>query len=154
VTRPGDRPVLAEQLDLSPHPEGGWYRRTWTSGHPATDLPGRGPRRSASSIYYLLAPGEQSRWHRVGSDEIWLWHHGGPLEIGLGGRADKPGDEHRLVLGDDFAAGHRPQVVVPGGTWQSARPLAGACLVSCVVSPEFHFDDFQMLSDDPDAVGE
>jgi len=25
------RPALAEQLDLAPHPEGGWYRETWRS---------------------------------------------------------------------------------------------------------------------------
>ena len=25
------RPPLAEQLDLLPHPEGGWFRQTWRS---------------------------------------------------------------------------------------------------------------------------
>ena len=137
-----DRPPLAEQLDLRPHPEGGWYRRTWTSEQPAAD---RG-RQTASAIYYLLGAGEESRWHRVGSDEVWLWHHGGPLDLYLGGTGEKPnGANPHVLLGNNFDLGHQPQIIVPGGTWQTARAGRAACLVTCVVSPEFHFDDFELL---------
>ncbi|GAA0406377.1 cupin [Acrocarpospora corrugata] len=139
------RPHLAELLDLQPHPEGGWYRRTWTSGQRADTA---APRQSASAVYYLLSEGEESAWHRVASDELWLYHHGAPLTLRLGGAADRP-DDHAPphLLGADLAAGQRPQILVPAGTWQTARPERGSTLVTCVVSPEFHFDDFQLLTD-------
>lgn len=141
------RPPLAEKLDLAPHPEGGWFRETWRS--PVAFTPGgyEGPRASATCIYFLLEPGERSQWHRVRSTEIWLWHDGGPLTISLGGTADEAAAEPReIMLGPDVAAGQSPQVVVPAGEWQSADP-AGAkhVLVSCVVSPGFDFDDFELL---------
>lgn len=147
------RPLLAEQLDLAPHPEGGWFRETWrcpVSFHP--DGYG-GPRSASTAIYYLLCPGEQSRWHVVRSDELWLWHAGGPLELRLGGRgqtpaADRatPSDEAGAVtLGSAIAAGQRPQVLVPGGVWQSAVPAGTSpVLVSCVVAPGFDFADFRL----------
>ncbi|MDX6241354.1 MAG: uncharacterized protein QOG10_6178, partial [Kribbellaceae bacterium] len=63
----GVRPELAEALELSAHPEGGWYRETWRS--PVSfEPPGYvGERASATAIYFLLGPGEESRWHRVRS---------------------------------------------------------------------------------------
>lgn len=137
---------LVELLGLEPHPEGGWYRQTWRSpvefqpdGYP-------GPRHAATAVYFLLHPGEHSRWHLVRSDEMWLWHSGGPLELRLGGKGPRPsapGDA--LLLGADLAAGQRPQALVPGGTWQSATPASqSAVLVSCVVAPGFDFEDFRL----------
>jgi len=139
------RPVLAEQLDLQPHPEGGWFRETWRSavsfrpdGYPAE-------RSAATAIYYLLEPGEQSRWHVVRSDELWFWHSGGPLTLTLGGRGPEPGAGHSVVLGGDLQAGQQPQALVPGGVWQCAAPAAAApVLVSCVVAPGFDFADFRV----------
>ncbi|MDX6742349.1 cupin domain-containing protein [Actinocorallia sp. A-T 12471] len=136
------RPRLAELLDLAPHPEGGWYRRTWTSSVPAG---GDRERQTASAVYYLLHPGEESAWHRVASDELWLWHHGHPLELRLGGEGERPGEPVGQLLGTDIEAGQLPQLLVPAGTWQTARPTTGPVLVTCVVSPEFHFADFTLL---------
>jgi uncharacterized protein len=146
VTTP--RPALAEQLDLAPHPEGGWFRETWRSAHAFEPAGYGGPRRAATAIYFLLHPGEESRWHVVRSDELWLWHAGGPLALRMGSLrgGDAPPREHETtILGNDIAAGHRPQVLVPGGVWQAAEP-AGAepVLVSCVVAPGFDFADFRM----------
>ncbi|RZS43140.1 hypothetical protein EV193_102116 [Herbihabitans rhizosphaerae] len=142
-------PETARILDLAPHPEGGWYRQTWrsdTTVHPA-GYPGE--RAAATAIYFLLCPGERSRWHVVRSAELWLWHAGGPLVLQLGGDGDQPSAEpDTVVLGSDLAAGQRPQAVVPPGTWQSARPLNDSeVLVSCVVSPGFDFADFRLLDD-------
>jgi uncharacterized protein len=141
-----DRPELARALDLSPHPEGGWFRETWRSPvsfrPPAYD----GERASATAIYFLLGPGEESAWHRVRSAEIWLWHAGGPLVLRLGGAGADPGLEDEFVLGLDVESGQRPQVVVPANAWQSARPAENReVLVSCVVSPGFDFADFELL---------
>lgn len=141
------KPALADQLGLEPHPEGGWFRRTWRSGVELTPPGFPGPRPAATAIYYLLAPGEQSRWHQVRSDELWLHHQGGPLLLQLGGSGDEPGDLlDEIVLGGDLAAGHRPQGLVPAGRWQAAQPLADdAVLVSCVVAPGFDFADWRQL---------
>ncbi|MFC5262901.1 cupin domain-containing protein [Kribbella qitaiheensis] len=140
-----ERPKLAEALVLAPHPEGGWFRETWRS--PVSFQPDGydGPRASATAIYFLLAPGEESRWHRVRSAEIWLWHSGGPLTLDLGGTGDDPGEAEPITLGPDVEAGQHPQAVVPAGAWQAARPAGDQpVLVSCIVSPGFDFADFTL----------
>ncbi|MEV5966348.1 cupin domain-containing protein [Kribbella sp. NPDC051952] len=131
------KPELAELLDLEPHPEGGWYRETWKSEVEFEPEGYDGVRASATAIYFLLAPGEESRSHRVRSAEIWLWHSGGPLRLEYDGEV--------VTLGPDVGAGQQPQVVIPAGAWQAARPAGDqAVLVSCVVSPGFDFADFTM----------
>jgi predicted cupin superfamily sugar epimerase len=140
------RPPLAEQLDLTPHPEGGWYRETWQSPVSLRPEGYGGQRSAATAIYFLLPPGERSRWHVVRSDELWLWHGGGPLILQLGGAAGEPAAERAVVLGADLSAGQQPQAVVPGGVWQRAAPAGEApALVSCVVVPGFDFADFRVL---------
>jgi uncharacterized protein len=138
------RPPTAETLDLLPHPEGGWYRQTWAAGpsYQPDGYPGR--RAAATAIYFLLTPGTESAWHTVRSDEVWLWHAGGPLTLRLGGAGPAPVlDPATITLGPDLAAGQTPQHVIPGGHWQSARPAGDQeVLVSCVVAPGFDFADF------------
>ena len=135
------RPETAERLDLAPHPEGGWFRRTWTSPLPV-ETP-NGSRPAATCIHYLLQPEENSAWHVVTSDELWLWHGPGRLELSLGGDGQEPGAATAVVLGPDDAA----QVLVPAGVWQAARPLdAEEVLVSCFVSPGFDFADWRLAA--------
>jgi uncharacterized protein len=139
------RPPLAEQLDLEPHPEGGWFRETWRS--PLSFVPDGypGPRSAATAIYFLLHPGEESRWHVVRSAELWFWHNGGPLTLRLGGAGAEPAGGTAIFLGRDVLADHVPQALVPGGVWQCAAPAADEpALVSCVVSPGFDFADFRL----------
>ena len=139
-------PPLARRLGLRPHPEGGWYRETWRSPVTFTPAGYPGPRAAATAILFLLCPGEMSRWHAVRSDELWLWHRGGPLALQLGGRGERPGEPTTVTLGADVAAGQTPQALVPGGTWQAAWPAGDEeVLVSCVVAPGFDFADFRLL---------
>ena len=148
-------PDWARGLGLQPHPEGGFYAETWSSGVtvPAELLPGDydDERVLGTAILYLLLPGLESAWHVVTSDEIWFFHNGGPLELTLGGEdTDTPRAYDTVVLGSDLLSGHQPQAVVPGGVWQKARPLGDeAALVGCVVVPGFDFRDFRM-ADSPD----
>ncbi len=134
----------AETLALLPHPEGGWYRSTWRAGV-ETQPPGYpGPRATASGIIYLLGPGEHSRWHRVRSDEVWVYNRGDPLRLALGGTGARPVAETAWTLGPHSEHGQRLQVVVPAGTWQTARSLTSQeSVVSCFVSPGFEFADFE-----------
>jgi predicted cupin superfamily sugar epimerase len=136
---------LVEQLDLAQHPEGGWFREVWRSAVSFSPEGYDGPRNAATAIYFLLHPGEESRWHLVRSDELWFWHSGGPLELRLGGTGDEPTAGEAVLLGGDVAAGQHPQARVPGGVWQAAVPVGGEpVLVSCVVAPGFDFADFRM----------
>ena len=117
-------------LELSPHPEGGWFRETWRASSLA------GERAGGTAIYYLLAEGEQSQWHRVDATEIWHFYAGDPLELAVAGA--------RHLLGAELAAGQRPQVVVPASAWQSAVPLGRWTLVGCTVSPAFVTEGFEL----------
>jgi hypothetical protein len=143
------RPRTAELLGLRPHPEGGWYRETWRAGPESVPAGYPGPRAAATVIYFLLRPGEESRWHRVRSDEVWLWHSGGPLVLRDGGPGPAPAsvDATLSTLGPGIAEGQVPQHVIPGGHWQTARPAGDEeVLVSCVVAPGFDFADFTLVS--------
>jgi predicted cupin superfamily sugar epimerase len=137
------RPPLAESLDLDAHPEGGWYRRTWTA-HKRVQLPDGRDRAAASAILFHLPAGDASSWHRVSSDELWIAQMG-RVTLELGGAGPEPDDDTTVsVLGVDINTGEAPQVLVPAGTWQRTRPGHADALVTCVVSPEFHFDDFEL----------
>lgn len=115
-------------LGLAPHPEGGWFRETWRTA-------------AGTAIYYLLAAGQRSHWHRIDADEMWHFYAGDALELAIS--ADGLGED-RFVLGPDLGAGHRPQHVVAAGAWQAARPLGAWTLVGCTVSPPFDFARFEL----------
>jgi predicted cupin superfamily sugar epimerase len=137
-----DLPDWAASLELQRHPEGGWYAETYR--HPASTATAAGPRSLGTAIYFLLLPGEESAWHRVASDELWFHHRGGSLRLWLGGDGDEPGQATELVLGAEVEVGQRPQLLVPAGRWQAARPVEEPVLVSCVVVPGFDFADFRL----------
>jgi uncharacterized protein len=137
-----DLPTWAAGLGLQPHPEGGWYAETYrSSAHTETAT---GLRALGTAIHFLLLPGESSAWHRVTSDELWFHHRGGPLRLWTGGDGSQAAAPREHVLGPDVEAGQRPQLLVPGGQWQAARPVDEAVLVSCVVVPGFDFADFTL----------
>ncbi len=140
------RPSLADVLGLQPHPEGGWYTQTWQAVERVRTGDGR-DRATATLILFLLPARECSAWHRVASEEIWLAHRG-VVAIELGGDGPGPLPGVVEVLGVDLAAGERPQFVVPAGVWQRTLPSDRDALVSCVVSPGFDFEDFELVSGD------
>jgi predicted cupin superfamily sugar epimerase len=131
--RPGESLIAA--LDLAPHPEGGWYRRTWVA--PAEE----GERPAGSAIYYLLLEGEMSATHRIDATELWHFYAGDPLELT---REWQNGRREVIVVGPDVSAGHVPQVVVEAGVWQSARPLGRYALLGATVVPGFTFEGFEL----------
>jgi predicted cupin superfamily sugar epimerase len=140
------RPSLAARLELLPHPEGGWYRRTWQSEETVEMHGSDGARRvrpAATLILFLLPAGEVSAWHRVSSPETWIWNGPGPVSLQLGGSGFEPEPAETLVLGD-ASEGMLPQALVPADVWQRTLPGATDALVSCMVSPGFDFADFSM----------
>lgn len=136
---------VAALLGLEPHPEGGAFRETFR------DPAGPAGRGHSTAIYYLLRAGEESRWHRVDAAEVWHHYAGAPLELRIAG---EDGRAAPVTLGDDLAAGHRPQAVVPAGAWQAARSLGEWTLVGCTVAPGFDFAGFELATDDRPIGGE
>lgn len=133
-------------LGLSPHPEGGWYRRTWQS---ALAADATGDRPLASCIYFLLPAGDASAWHVVEADELWLWHGPGAVTLELGGDGEQPDEAGaRSVTLRVDKHGACGELVVPAGVWQRTIPSNEDALVSCVVSPGFTFDGFKLASQD------
>ena len=121
---------------MQPHPEGGWYVETWRA-------PADGEKRPvASAILFLLPAGERSHWHRVDAAEVWQWSAGAALELRMA--SSEAGPIQRHLLGGRVLDVEQPQVVVPAGAWQAARPLGAWTLVGCIVAPAFTFDGFEL----------
>ncbi len=136
-----DADAYIRELGLKPHPEGGRYARTFAA-------PANGERDGAlqyTSIYFLLAAGEISHFHRLKSDEVWYFHAGGPLDVHL---LLPDGSLRTERLGLSVAEGERPQVLVPAGTIFGSEPAPGTAfsLVGCMVSPGFDFADFELFT--------
>jgi predicted cupin superfamily sugar epimerase len=124
-------------LDLKPHPEGGHYRQTFRDRRTV-----HGSRAASTAIYFLLARGERSHWHKVDAAEGWHYHAGAPLELAIA--LDAQGPVERLTLGPDLLAGERPQAIVPAHAWQAAHSLGEWTLVSATVAPGFEFEHFEL----------
>jgi len=131
-------------LQLTPHPEGGHYRETFRDAHAVQG------RSASTAIYFLLARGERTHWHRIDAVEVWHYYAGAPLAlaiaaVGLAGPAGPasfagPAGATTVVrLGSDLAGGEQPQAMVPAGVWQAAESLGAWSLVGCTVAPGFAF---------------
>jgi hypothetical protein len=129
---------VIRMLGLEPHPEGGHFRETFR------DASGRDGRAASTAIYFLLAAGEISRWHRIDAVEVWHWYAGAPIELSI---AAPDAAAVALRLGQDLNAGQAPQATVPVRYWQSARSLGDWTLVGCTVAPGFAFEHFELAPD-------
>ena len=134
-----------EGLGMRQHPEGGWFAEVYRSAGFIDQqfLPGhKGARPYMTSIYFMLLPGEVSRFHRLKSDEIWYFHAGGSLLIH---QIDPKGEYSGAKIGQNLASGEQMQVVVPAGSWFGAETTSSeAVLVGCAVAPGFDFADFEL----------
>ena len=127
-------------LELQPHPEGGHFRETFR------DHSGDGRRASSTAIYFLLAAGEISRWHRIDAAEVWHWHAGAALEL-TAAPPDGTASYVLAKLGAELRAGERPQAIVPANHWQRARSLGDWTLVGVTVVPGFTFEGLEFADD-------
>ena len=140
---------LLQALGMRPHPEGGHYVELFRSAHRVEVEERNVVRAAITTIYFMLAAGEFSRWHRVESDEIWHYHEGDAIELLL---FDDRGSR-RLRLGP-VARETNPTVVVPAGTWQAARSTGAYTLCACTVGPGFEFADFSLAVDSPEIAAQ
>lgn len=133
---------LIKELNLLPHPEGGFYKEVYRSEENITSI----DRSLMTSIYFLITGSNVSRFHRIKSDELWFFHEGDPLIVHT---LDHEGHYEHL-LGLDFTKKENPQLLVSKDT------IFGSCLaengsyalVSCVVAPGFDFRDFELFTYD------
>ena len=132
---------LIEQLQLLPHPEGGFYKETYRSDATTTDSKGL-QRNVCTSIYYLLKDSDKSHFHRIPSDELWYFHEGETLEISY----IQNGELLKVLLGKKIENGEHFYIKIPANVWFAAKIKAekGHTLVSCVVAPGFDFKDFEL----------
>jgi predicted cupin superfamily sugar epimerase len=136
--------LLIRTLGLERHPERGWFVQTYRAGLTLEGLPHGGPRAACTAIYFLLAGDDRATYlHRLKSDELFHLYEGGPLEVLL---LDPAGGGRVARLGVDLAAGERPQLEIPAGTWFGASLAPGVehCLWGCTVAPGFDFADFEL----------
>jgi predicted cupin superfamily sugar epimerase len=136
--------TLIDTLGLIPHPERGFYAETYRAPSRVMSASHGGERSASTAIYFLVTADQPFTFlHRLKSDEVFHLYDGGPLDIVRlfpDGRADV------ARLGLDLAAGERPQIVIPAGTWFGTElsPGASHCLVGCTVAPGFEFADFEL----------
>lgn len=136
-----------KNLDMTPHPEGGFYKEIYASEENITSndlkVDFEGSRILWTSIYFLLKDGEVSNFHRLKSDEMWYYHSGSPLTIYM---ISPEGELITEQLGLDIEHGEKPQVLVPKNyIFGSAMNHEGYALVGCMVSPGFEFKDFELF---------
>lgn len=139
-----------KELKLIPHPEGGHYAETYKSQVYSSEnevAQCKNRRQCASLIYYLLNKEECSAFHRLLSDEIWLFHAGAPLNLYL---IDPKGNLRIETLGAQPEREENLQVFIPADTWFAAElnQKDSYSLMSCLVSPGFEWNEFELADKD------
>jgi len=131
------------KLALEAHPEGGYFKRIYTSA--VNQATAAGERPLATSIYYLLNQAEPRGFlHRNRSDILHFFLDGGPVEYLL---LDADGELRRVRLGN--GAMDSRFLMVPGGCWKASQLIEDAthALVAEVVAPGFDYADHQFCSE-------
>lgn len=136
-----------DQLNLEPHPEGGYFREIYRSDE--IILPEGMPERlkkkraASTSIYFLLEGKQVSNFHRIKSDEIWHYYDGCGVNIFA---IDNSGLLLQFKLGKNVEMNEVFQVVVKKNNWFAAELIdkKSFCLTGCTVSPGFDFEDFEL----------
>jgi predicted cupin superfamily sugar epimerase len=134
-------------LGLILHPEGGYFKEIYRNTNLISDTELNckysGKRNLATSIYYLLESGQVSKLHRLNSDEIWYFHYGAPLKVHV-----FDAEYTNYILGTDYQSNQLLQLTIPAGAVFGAEVIGNQtfCIFGCMVSPGFHFDDFELVS--------
>lgn len=153
MSEPLSLSALIDLLGLTPlEPEGGLIRLNYLASLrvEAQNIHGQKQNHPQySAIYYLLTndPDSFSAFHRLPSDEIYHHYVGLPVELCL---ISPNGDMEVVTLGDDLAAGQRPQVCVPAFCWQASQVVKTAskecdyALLGTTMAPGYIEEDFEL----------
>ena len=134
---------IIKKLNLKPHIEGGYFRRTYTSER-LLEL-NSSKRVLFSSIYYLLTDTRSiGHLHKNKSDIMHYFHSGSPIKYTL---VSPKGELQQVVMGKALQCSQQLQLLVPGGYWKASELLEGEyALISEAVFPGFEYDDMQMAA--------
>lgn len=135
---------IVEQLNMLPHPEGGYYKEEYRSKDIISNLPNfSGDRNYCTSIYFLLTSANFSGFHRIKQDEIWHFYSGSPLAVHV---IDLDGNYTKHIIGMNIENNQFPQLTVPANCWfaSSVENEDSYSFVGCTVAPGFDFDDFEL----------
>lgn len=138
-----DKSIWIDHYKMAGHEEGGFFYQVLKSDQ-TIQLEGQKPRALYTSIYFLLTSNNPSRFHRLTADEVWYYHYGSPLTVHM---ITPEGDYKQVTLGIDVENGQVLQAVVPKNTifGSSVEADDSYALVSCMVSPGFEYDDFELF---------
>ncbi len=136
---------IIDTLQLEPHPEGGFFKRTCESPKVAPIGPGDSERKLYSSIYYLLTIDSPIGYLHVNqSDIIHFFQLGDPVLYTL---VSPDGKMRQITLGSEIGKGHQLQLVVPSGWWKASELKSGDYgLISEAVSPGFEYEDMRFIT--------
>ncbi len=136
---------LVATLDLEPHLEGGYYRRTYQSNNQSMVTTTGGQRYRMTSIYYLLTTDSPvGHFHLNQSDIVHYYHLGDAIEYSL---IFPDGTLKTVMMGSNVIEGECLQLHVHGGVWKASRLKEGSAgfgLISEAVSPGFDYADMQL----------
>ena len=111
-------------LDLTPNATCGYVRVTFMSkqriaagGLPAPFADGRP---AGSALYFMLTPEEPVKLHRIRNDQLYHYYLGDPIEVLM---MLEDGSTELHVVGPDLRLGHKVQLLIPGGTFHTARVI-------------------------------
>jgi len=141
-----DAAFYINHLLLQPHPEGGYYKETYRSEGIIAETAlkdFKGARSYSTAIYYLLAHGDFSAFHKIKSDECWHYYAGDTLLIHILYNEE---NYECIKLGSAIDKDEVLQFVVPANTWFAAECAEESLFVltGCTVAPGFDFADFEM----------
>ena len=135
-----DAAKLIKRLRLKKHPEGGYFKQTYTADITVNVVGYDKPRYISTAIYYMLVGDQFSALHRVKSDELWHHYSGGSLTL----YAIDNGKLSKVKMGK--SRGEAPQVAIKANTWFAAslNDKKSYCLIGCTVSPGFDYCDWEL----------
>lgn len=109
-------------LDLSPNATCGYVRVTFVSKHKIApggmQAPFAGGRPAGSALYFMLTPEEPVKLHRIRNDQLYHYYLGDPIDVLM---LLEDGSTERHTVGPDIHKGHKVQLLIPGGTFHTAR---------------------------------
>lgn len=136
---------IIKKLDMTPHPEGGYYKEIYRTDKIANLIIDTKPvnRSFATSIYFLLEGEQFSSFHKLRSDELWYYHAGSAARVHI---IEPDGNYSFKDVGFDLENDVEPQIIIKANCWFASEVLDknSYSLVGCMVAPGFDFADFEL----------